>query len=500
MAAQLPSILGGWYLDADDWLLIRMGREVVSDPQPAHFLGFWTDEPTWRPLLTARAALEYALFGDAIRPRLLLNLALHLGCAFMLFQLARAYLGRASAAAWAAVIFFVHPMHGEALAWYHSGFEGITVTLPILATLWLWATHRPPWMALIMFQLALFTRENALCVPLLIASAAALRAPRSARWRRAVLDSAPYLVLLVINAGIRFVAVTMEADRPPLGSFHLSEHLPAAVITTLFHPWLPIHPALPGRLIWWIVYASVPFGLVWMQRRTEQSALKVAAGFFVIASLPFLLQFHDATRFLHAWPGGHEQRWYYFHLPLAGLSLWPAYVCLSRDRRKTGWGMLAVAALAGLMLLTQSLNARWWRAQGQDARAVLDTVDDGLTTRPRGVGLVVTEGTDGATLADEVFLNLPVARPDVARRHLTVAHLRKDSPHAAPILERVGWSRSGQVQWAPLHKLPPEMRWWVYDSTTGSMTPIEPKDLEVPVGTLAPCCRPKPPPLPDDME
>jgi hypothetical protein len=488
LAAQLPSVLGGWYLDADDWLLIRMGREVVAEPLVAHFAGFWTEEPTWRPLLTARAALEYALFEDAIRPRILINLGLHLACALMLFLLARAWLGREPAAAWAAVLFFVHPMHGEALAWYHSGFEGITVTLPILVTLWAWATRRPIWVALVAMQVALLARENALAIPFFIAAAAAFRAPSGSRMRRTIIESAPFFVLLVLNVAVRFIAVTMDADRASMGSFHIAVNPLAAVATTAFHPWLPIHPALPAREVWWLIFASIPFGLAWMQRDTDPLPLKVAVGFFVIGSLPFLPQFHDATRFLHAWPGGHEQRWYYFHLPLAGLVVWPAYVIVARDRRRTGWSTLALAALAGLFLTAQSFNARWWRDQGQTARAILDVVDDGLAQRPRGIGLVVTEGTDSATLADEVFLNLPVTRPDTARRGVHAFHLLKDSEHAAPRLQRVRWSRSGQVMWDDTGRIPPDVLWWTWNSLTGAMEPIRPQDLEVPVGALAPCC------------
>lgn len=487
VAVALPSILGGWYLDADDWLIIRMGRTVAAAPTVDHFTRFWTDEPTWRPLLTARAGLESALFGDAITPRLLVNLALHLACALLVFLTARAWLGHPVAAAWAAVLFAAHPMHAESLAWFHSGFEGITVTLPILAALYLYATRRPLWATLIAFQIALLTRENALCVPFVIAAAAFSRAPTATRFSRAFIDSAPFWALLVANVGLRFIAVTLLPDRGPVGSFHIAEYPIAALTTTLFHPWVPIHPALPWRLFWWGVFAAVPFGLAYTQRGMDTRELKTGAVLFCLFAIPFLPQFHDATRFLSAQPGGYEQRWYYFHLPLAAFALWPAYVLTLRDYNRTRWSTLALAALMGLYLTAFSANARWYRDLADIPRQVLTTVDAAIEQRPHGIGFVITEGLDSAELADQVLLNLTVIRPITAQRRLRTYHVRLEGNETQ--VDQATITPDAQIQWRPIMHLPPNVLWYVFNAKTHTFTPIEAIDLPVEQSVLALCCR-----------
>jgi len=99
LLVQLYAVQGTWFLDADDWLIIRMGREVVEEPTLNQFTQFWTEEPTWRPALTARTAVEYLCFGDAIAPRMLLNITLHLVAALLLFAIVQAFFGSSVMAA-----------------------------------------------------------------------------------------------------------------------------------------------------------------------------------------------------------------------------------------------------------------------------------------------------------------------------------------------------------------------------------------------------------------
>lgn len=485
-AIQATSFAGAWYLDADDWFILRMGREVVQNPGLEPFTRFWTEEPTWRPMLTARAGLEELLFGGAVVPRLTVTLALHVLSALLLFLTLRAWLGRPVAAAWAAVLFSVHPMHGETLVWFHSGFEGVTVTVPILLTLWLFASRRSLLLGLLAFQLALLTRENALCVPLLLSAAAATRAKPGQRWDRVVIEAAPYWALLIANAAARIGWVWMDANRVPGGSFHLAENPIAALVTTIGHPWLPIHPGLDGRLVWWLVFAAIPFGLAFVQRGMDTRELKTALAGFLLAATAFLPQFHDAERFLHAWPGGYEQRWYYFHLPLAFLMIWPAYVLIGRDRRRTGWGTASVCALCALFLCAQGFNARWWNQRAAQAQEVTSVIGGALLKYPPGVGIVVTEGRDASELADQVVLNLSVIWPKSGKRGVRAFHLRTEEGRTR--LEEARPSRLGQLEWNPVHALPPYVVWFVVDPEPLTMTPIPPGKLTLPEGAVLPAC------------
>lgn len=466
-----------------------MGAEVAADPgQVSHYTRFWTDEPTWRPLLTIRSAAESALFGASVLPRILVNVALHLLAAWLVYLTAAAWFGFPRGAAWAAVLFAAHPLHAEALAWFHSGFEGITVTVFALLTLWSFAARKPLWLGLVALQLAWFTRENALCLPLVLSAMSAARAAPASRWRRVFIETSPYWLLLAVNVIMRFVMVAMAEGGAPTGSFHVAEQPLAALITTFVHPWIPIHPALPLRIVWWLVFAAVPFALVFSQRGASTRVLRHAFVGFALLSLPFLPQFHDAWRFLDASPGGYEQRWYYFHLPLAALVVWPAYVIAARDQRATGWAPLALAALAGLMLTAQTFNARWWVEQADIARATATQLADGLESRPAGVGLEVEAGLDGADLADKVFENAHRIWPDAAERGVRIFHVRREPEESEPVLAMITRDARGQPRWTPVHTLPPATRWWRWDPATDTMNPIEPHELRLPVGATLPSC------------
>ncbi len=479
-AAILPNILGGWYLDSDDWLLIRMGREVAAAPTLEHFAGFWTEDPVWRPLLTLRVGLEYAAFGDAYDPRIIVNLLLHVACALMVFLLARAWLGRSTPAAWTAVFWFVHPLHAEALAWAHSGTEAITVTLPILVALWAFASHRGLVLGLVAFQLALFLGEAAVCVPLVISVAAYARSSRGQRFRRMVAESYPYWVMLLLNIGIRLVALDMDSGQTGSGSLHVTHDPLAVFVSTAFLPWIPTHPALPGRVAWWFIFAAVPFGLAVTQRLMDTTPLKTAFIAYGILCLPFMLRFHDAGLFLTADDTAWHRGWYHFYLPLAPLMLWPAYVISTRDRRRTGWSTVALVALFGLLLTAQTLNARWWRAQGQTAHEILDQVDDAISQDAKGVGLAITAGAD-AGLAGQVFLNVPIIRPQDGAPIQAYRLLNRGEETVR--LERSVADARGQVHWQRVDSLPTGVRWWVWNAAAARLEPLEPKSLPTTVAS-----------------
>ena len=486
LMVQLATVQGTWYLDADDWFIVDMGRQVAADPTLSQFTRLWTEEPTWRPVLTVRTTLEYVLFGDAILPRIMVNLLLHLMSGLLVFMLARAWLGRPLAAAWAAVLFVAHPMHAESLAWFHSGFEGITVTVPVLIALWAFAARQPLVVGLVAFQVALLTRENALAVPFVITAAAMIRAAPIERWRQTFIDSSPYWLMVVANVAGRWIAVSLDPERA-MGTFHMAEQPALAVLTTVAHPWIPIHPALEARAIWWAVFATVPFGLAFAQRGVPKRAMLTSFGLFALLTLPFLPQFHEAHRFLEAAPGGIEQRWYFFHLPLAGLVIWPAYLMIVRDRRRTGWGAAALAALAALFLVGQSFNARWWSNHGAVARSVAATVEAALTKRPRGLGIVMQGGVDTAEAADQVFLNGPLIWPEAAQRGVHFMHLRFEEGErelaSSVVVQR-------QPRWIPFSVMPPTTRWWTWNPALNRMEPTLLRDIAFPpLAEVPQCCR-----------
>ncbi len=469
---QLRVVAGGFYLDADDWFIVRMGRTVAETPSLDHFLRLWTDEPTWRPLLTALSALEWWLFGPDPLGRYAINVGLHAVCAYLAGQIAQSLTASPKAGLVAAILFAAHPIHAEALAWFHSGFEGVVVTTFVLATV-LSVLRGRHGLALLWFQLALFTRENAAALVPLLALVAAWRAGPGHRLRSA-LRAWPFLVLFLLNVAGRAALVAGGASRPALGSFHLVESPGAALVTTLLHPWFPVHPALGIRSSLWLVFGSFALALMTLMRRTDLRWGFAAIIGALTLSLPFIPVFHEANRFLDADPGGYEQRWYFFHLPTAALVLWPAAVL---GRRFTGTRLVVILApVMGMLLLGQVLNARWWRHQSDVARAMTEAVEAELRSpaargAARGalaIGVRSTEGADAVELADQVLLNWPVSHP--APTGNAVALFRDRLDDHGRHFERVVVRASGAVVWAPAPRASAQgVVWFEVDESSESL-------------------------------
>ena len=457
-AVQLAVVQETWPLDTADFDLIRCGAH--SSPIFEICPG---DPPTW-PLVGARAKLEYSLFGLEIRPRVLFNLALHLGAALLLFLCVRAWLGEPRSAAWAAVLFAAHPLHAEVLAWHYSGEVGMTATVPTLLTLWLFASRRHLVLALGAFQVALLSGLGALCVPLFVTAGLAARAPRGDRSRRAAKGSWPYWALLAAN--LWWLWPSLHGAGPH------SDALLTAGLAALAHPWLPIHPGLELRVVWWCVFAAIPFGLVRTQRDVDTTALRLAAVAYALAALPLAPWFHEAHRFLHAAPGGYTQQWSFFYLPLAALCVWPAYVIRERDLRDTGYSALALAALCGLFLVAQGFNARWWVQRAEGAREASTTLRDAAALAP-AVGIVARGGSDAVVLSEEAARNLHTAWPAAMTRDEGTVRVFRDreSGDAAPVLEELHLpsDEGGRPTWGALGPEPASIVWLVWSPGRASL-------------------------------
>jgi hypothetical protein len=396
------------YLDSDDWFIVRMGREVVDTPPTdlsEPLTRFWTEEPTWRPLSVLLSGLEHAILGDNPRYRVGFHGLLHLACAWMIFLLASRWLQSSQVGAWSAILYTVHPIHGETLAWFHSGFEAVPITLMILITLWLFTTQRRTWLVLLSFQAALFFRENAICIPFLITAIAASRAAPKSRWREILTVSGPYWIVLAINAIGRIVVLknTMNNDASMLQSFHITGDLWGSILHVLAQPWFPVHPSVWASTAWFVLFAVLGAALVvlhWQVGTRRQ--LGIVWGFFLLTCLPVALQLHDAAIFHDAISGDHDQRWYFFHLPIAALMTWAAALLVHKQR----WGTPILVGLAGLFLVLQVLHMRWWTERGRLVTSIENTIELAVRETPdSAIGIVLKTQSASADLVEQAVLN-----------------------------------------------------------------------------------------------
>ncbi len=329
----------GWSLRGDfvwdDRPLIVENR-LIRDPAalgPALTSSFWQTgdrhdrfRSFFRPLTTATYALDYFLWG--LRPFgfHLTNLLLHLACCLAVFALARRETGSPAAALAGSLLFAVHPVHVESVAWI-SGRTDLLATLFVLLAFLARdrvaaapAPARAVMLSVACFLLGLLAKEVAATLPLLLLAADLSAA---GRLRRAAMAAWPHGVALGLYLVARHLVLGGGAE--PL--YHLS---PAAFLgTALFvmgryltlvllpvgldahYPYAPLrYFASPGVLVGAAMTAILLITAARLARWSRRDAFWLA--WFPIALLPVFAfgSFGDvllADRFLY--------------LPTAGLAV-----------------------------------------------------------------------------------------------------------------------------------------------------------------------------------
>jgi len=170
-----PSLSNGFVWDDDTFVL---GWQQTHN-LPANLVSFLKGaapsghEGVYRPLRSIWYSISYLLFG--ISPSLyhLQAIGFHLLATYLVYQIARLIVKHPQVAFWSALLFGIHPVHIEAVAWATASFDTIGVTAAI-ASFYLYLkytkTHqlKTYYFSLTTAFLAFFTSEITLSLPFLI--------------------------------------------------------------------------------------------------------------------------------------------------------------------------------------------------------------------------------------------------------------------------------------------------------------------------------------------
>ena len=380
----LGGALGGGFVWDDRPLIVE--NRLIRDPSSIGTIltsGFWQAgdrhdrfRAFFRPATTLTYALDYAAWGLSPIGFHATNLLLHFLCSLLVYFLCLGEeIGRRSALA-GALLFAVHPVHVESVAWI----SGRTDLLAALFALLAFHLHRRAsaaprsggrrTAALSSFALALFCKEMAATLPLLVfAWGAGTRSGLAGeRLRGAARDAWPYAAVLGGYLAARRLALGEGGE--PLYRLDPASHLGTALFAlgryvTLW--LLPIrldahYPYAPfaGLLRPSVAIAAIMIGVLLETARRLAAARARDAfwiGWFLIALLPVLAfgSFGDillADRFLY--------------LPSAGAAVLLARLAAPRldQGLRSRAGRVALAS-AGALLVTLSLlgflRTRLWR-------------------------------------------------------------------------------------------------------------------------------------------
>lgn len=318
----------------------------------------------WRPLTSLVFAGGYALGGSADAPFVFhaLSLLFHVLAAFAAFALARRLLRHDLAALGVALLFALHPLQTESVAWISALNDPLGAAL-LFAGLERWLAWREraaglPWAASGLYLLALLTKESSIAfLPLVVLLELTGFGARAKRWSGFGLVVGATLVWYALRIWVFGEAAAgffrVNASYGDLTLRLRGELLGGGVARTLWP--VDLAPGEPFREVWpagsgdklaktlglaAFACAALAAGVHWARKRTSLVALATFG--FLAALLPALL----APSALGQTP--FAARYLYVPVFFAVLGL----AALVRNRRAL-FGVLAVLALLGA-----------WRVQG----------------------------------------------------------------------------------------------------------------------------------------
>lgn len=269
----------------------------------------------YRPVFLLWLRLNYMAFGTHAWAWHLASIFLHLTATLLVYFLARRLLQDEWSAALAALIFGLHPVHIEPVAWVSGSTDPLLAILLIGSFLCFLKAREPlakrrRWMvpSLFLFALALLDKEIAIVLPALIfayqwfygsPSPAKAPVPWLQRIRPARRAAIPYLLLVCPYLAVRvwvlkgfshvetnLPVATMIFTWPSLFWFWVKHLLWPAGLATFYDLPTVNHPGVGNFVLPAIGTLAVAGMVVWWARRSGEVAF--AAAWLMLPLLPFL--------------------------------------------------------------------------------------------------------------------------------------------------------------------------------------------------------------------
>jgi len=365
--AYLPS-LGNGFTNWDDPVYVTGNPMVMSSLGP-HLGSLLTSVVSlnYHPLTMLSLALDRAVQGPSPRGFHLTNLLFHLLNTALVFRLAYVLGGRRTAvAAIAALVFGLHPMHVESVAWI-SGRKDVLYVCFFLAGLLAWLRHRKTgsrsWAAaaLALFVASVLCKAMAVVFPLVLFLVDYLQ---KRPWsRRLVLEKVPFLA---VSAGFGAAAVVIQSREAISTVYPLGQRLLFAcyglvlyavkflvpVGLSAFYPYPPRNAPLPA-LFWLapVLVLGTAAGVWLLRRRSRVPAF--ALGFYLVTVI-LVLQILSVGQALLA-----DRYTYLSYVGLTFLLGWMLdRATRARLRPAAAGRVLAVVAVAGGLALAAATRER----------------------------------------------------------------------------------------------------------------------------------------------
>lgn len=392
------------------------------------FTSTWSG--SWSPLAWLSHMLDFTLYAGDAGGHHAVNVALHAANAVLLFAGLRSATGAPLRSAAVALLFAVHPIHVETVAWV-SERRGLLSATFGLAALWCHASDarrsepRLRLQALLLFALALMTKPMWVTLPLLLLVLDRIREPVPPLAERAA-RLWPWFLLSSLSAAITVYAAEQAGV---IRTLPLGDRMANALVTSVLYVAKLVWPA---RLSAFYPHPGLPGGTPW-------SALQVggAAAFWIAAGTLAWWSGHRALRAGLAWygiallpvcglvqVGSQAMADRFAYLPAIGLYvalLWPLGDWIGRRGRVAQGAVAATfaAALAALVVVSERQIDVWRSSETLFLHAV-ETTDANFTMHYNLANTLKDRGRVEEAIAH--YRRAVEIHPGMARAHYNLAN------------------------------------------------------------------------------
>jgi Tfp pilus assembly protein PilF len=365
-----PVYHGEWLWD-DDYLLTN--NEVVQSPEGLGKLWFAPATADYLPLTMSALWLQWRFFGLDSTGYHIVSILLHALAACLLWGLLKQMRIRA---AWlAGLLFAVHPLCVESVAWI-SELKN-TLSLPFfLAAAWCivrfeqGSGRRFYFAALGFFLVAMLGKSSVVMFPcVMLLHAWWLRGKID--WRD-IFHSVPFFLISLL---LGLVTLHFQLSRAigdeaiPIGGvasrlaiaglallFYLTKIFWPATLLPIYPQWKANPPEIYQFLPWLLIIGALVF--LWIRRKTWGRHTLMAFGFYFITLLP-VLGFVSMSYMRVGWVADH-----FVYIPMIGMVAWVAAGIGEAFARasETGKQMLLSAGIfvaGGLTFMSHNYSAVW---------------------------------------------------------------------------------------------------------------------------------------------
>ena len=436
-------VLSNGFINYDDPIYVTDNTRVQSGLSIEGVRWAFTTGRTgnWHPVTWLSHLLDYELHGLEAGRHHLTSLLLHLLSTLVLFALLRQLTGSLWPSAFVAMVFAVHPLRVESVAWVAER-KDVLCTLFWMLSLWAYVGYTkhpglPRYLLLaLLFALGLMAKPMLVTLPFVLLlldywplQRFEARSPFAPPWRL-VREKIPLFVVSAVFSGVVYLVQQQEGAVRTMAEFSVGQRVGNALVAyvayigkfawpsqlAVFYPHPEGHLS-PGAVVLALLFLGAVTFAVLRAARTQRYW---ATGWFwylgTLIPVIGLIQL-----------GGHAMADRYTYVPHIGLSICLAWGAVELTKRKrvppTVWAGLAIGALLGLTITTRLQTYHWRDSISLFQHATEVTQRNHLAHNQLGVALAESNRGDEAIRSYKAALSI---RPGYASAHHNLAAALED--------------------------------------------------------------------------